>query len=217
MSADAFHRDTKNFYAGLDPQSAYSGKLLTWCVGLAGKRVLDYGCATGAYCMQLRKRGFVCTGVDANEEYVRIARQRGVDAIVATQRLPFEDKSFDTVLMFELLEHVPDPDRLLAEAARLARSNVLITVPNCAEFGELKRCSLTYEHMLDEDHIRFFTPETLSALLKPYFCRCSVEKKEPIYPHGFLPWYLRKPVSFMIRLGAVRPLGYFRLYAQCLV
>lgn len=217
MSTDTFHRNTKDYYARLDPQRAYSEKLISWCAGLAGTRVLDYGCATGAYCAQLQKRGFICTGVDVNEEYVRIARQRGVDAVPAGQRLPFDDKSFDTVLMFELLEHAAQPDLLLEEAHRLACSNVLVTVPNSAEFQELKRHNLTYEHMLDTDHVRFFTPETLDALLAPHFSRVSVSKEEPIYPHGFLPWYARKPVSLLIRLGAVKPLGYFRLYALCIV
>lgn len=217
LTRDNVFRNTKNYYLTLEPEKAYSGRLVSWCAKRAGKRILDYGCAIGVYCTELAKKGFVCTGVDVNEEYVRRARERGVDAAVVHDRLPFEDKSFDTVIMLELLEHVEDPDKLLSEAVRVARRNVLITVPNSTEFQELKKQNLTYEHMLDTDHVRFFTQDALQELLSGYFRRCVVTKEEPIYPHSFLPWYFRKPVSLMIGLGAVRPLGYFRLYAECFV
>jgi 2-polyprenyl-3-methyl-5-hydroxy-6-metoxy-1,4-benzoquinol methylase len=43
--------------------------------------------------------------------------------------LPFADDEFDLVTAIETLEHVPDPDRTLAEMARVARSHLLVSVP----------------------------------------------------------------------------------------
>ena len=45
--------------------------------------------------------------------------------------LPFPDNIFDAVLISEVLEHVPDPDRVLGEAARVLNrgGKILITVP----------------------------------------------------------------------------------------
>jgi SAM-dependent methyltransferase len=69
--------------------------------------------------------------------------------------LPFRDASFDTVLCTELLEHVPDPDRCLAEIARALRPGgaLLMTVPFISAL-----------HALPYDFWRF-TPAGLTALL----------------------------------------------------
>jgi SAM-dependent methyltransferase len=44
-------------------------------------------------------------------------------------RLPFEDDTFDLVLAIEVLEHVPYPELALAELARVARRDVVVSVP----------------------------------------------------------------------------------------
>lgn len=44
--------------------------------------------------------------------------------------IPVEDKSFDTVCLGDILEHVKDPDQVLQEAKRISRDRIIITVPN---------------------------------------------------------------------------------------
>jgi len=43
--------------------------------------------------------------------------------------LPFKDKAFDVSVLAELLEHVPNPIRVLKEAKRVTRKKVIVTVP----------------------------------------------------------------------------------------
>ena len=105
----------KDWYSGLITSMA-SQELIRFCRRFAGNRILDLGCATGDYCLELDKLGYVCVGADINETYVDAARKKGVDAVVSGEKLPFEDNSFDTVIMFEVLEHVQDPERVLREA-----------------------------------------------------------------------------------------------------
>ena len=123
--------------------------------------------------------------------------------------LPFEDKSFDTVIMFELLEHVQNPEQVLKESKRVALKNILITVPNCGEFEALKNYGMTYDHFLDLDHINFFTKQDMERLLSIHFKRFRVEEREPIILGKIgLPWWLRKPVSLLRQIEI-----YYRLYA----
>jgi SAM-dependent methyltransferase len=44
-------------------------------------------------------------------------------------RLPCADDEFDLAAAIEVLEHVPDPERTLAEMARVARRHLLVSVP----------------------------------------------------------------------------------------
>ena len=51
-------------------------------------------------------------------------------------RLPFKTDSFDTVVMADMLEHTPDPVKILKEASRIAKSLLIVTLPNEAEWHQ---------------------------------------------------------------------------------
>ncbi|GAG07411.1 unnamed protein product [marine sediment metagenome] len=212
MKREEIFRNTNKIYLGW--QGYASDKLLRFATRYAGKRILDVGCSIGDYCLELSSRRFDCVGVDYNEEYVKEAKSRGVKAYVMdAYNLGFEDKSFDTVLLFEVLEHVEKPELALLEAKRLARRNILITTPNFSEYERLASVKLTYYDVLTEDHVIFFTEEELLNLCKKVSSRCTVIKKEPIYMHRFLPLCLRKPISILYRTKLLKPVIYRRLYA----
>jgi SAM-dependent methyltransferase len=44
--------------------------------------------------------------------------------------MPFPDRHFDTAVLAEILEHVPDPIKVLKEAKRVTRHKILLTIPN---------------------------------------------------------------------------------------
>jgi len=193
--------------------AAYS-PFIAFVKRLAGKKILDFGCGYGAYSYELNKLDFKCVGVDINEEYIKIAREKGVDAHLIKDELPFNEKSFDTVIMFELLEHVQNPDKILKEAKRVARKNILITVPNCGGFETLRNYHLTYDHFLAVDHIHFFTKKDLENLLSKHFEKFKVEENEPILLGKVgLPWWLRKLVSLLYKLKFIKTNIYYRLFA----
>jgi SAM-dependent methyltransferase len=91
------------------------------------------------------------------EIWDRLEEIRGVvDVFGDGQRLPFRDGSFGTLLSLEVLEHVPDPDRCLAEFARVLEpgGRLLISVPFAAPL-----------HQLPFDFYRF-TPRGIETLLQ---------------------------------------------------
>jgi 2-polyprenyl-3-methyl-5-hydroxy-6-metoxy-1,4-benzoquinol methylase len=97
------------------------------------------------------------------------------------QRLPVADDSVDTVVLFEVLEHLQDPAAVLREARRVATRNVLVTTPNCTQsFGDVP---VEFSHMLDVDHCQFFTVDTMRALLQGEFARAEVTESHPLDEH----------------------------------
>jgi SAM-dependent methyltransferase len=180
----------------------------------AGEKILDLGCGYGAYSLALLKEGRWCVGCDVNLHYLRAAVASGLPAIAADGTLPFPDKSFDTVLLFEVIEHVPPVEAILKEAFRVARKNVLVTVPNAENLELLKGNDVTYAHMLSSDHVHFFDPSGLTQLLQRFGANVQVERGDPIYPY----WFLSRSPGFyalrvLFRTGLVKPRFFSRLYA----
>lgn len=180
----------------------------------AGATVLDVGCGYGAYGRALADEGPMCFGCDINFEHLRQASKNGLPVTAVGAALPFADRSFDSVLLFEVIEHVSDFKALLAEAFRVARHNVLVTVPNSEDVGVMQANDVTYGHMLSSDHVNFFDAESLRDLLGSYAARVTVERADPVYPFWFvsrsIPYY---GLRVLYRAGLLKPRFYSRLYA----
>jgi glycosyltransferase involved in cell wall biosynthesis/ubiquinone/menaquinone biosynthesis C-methylase UbiE len=102
-------------------------------------RVLDLGCGRGGLTVALRANGVSTLALDLRLRNCRVTRLRGrrYDLRLPVfagraEDLPFADNSFDAVSLLEVLEHVQDPIRLLAEVRRVCRPGgvCLITVVN---------------------------------------------------------------------------------------
>jgi ubiquinone/menaquinone biosynthesis C-methylase UbiE len=96
----------------------------------AGATFLDAGCGSCAHTVRLARRGFNVRAVDFSESALEMARghlkQTGLDERITLQRedltrLSFPDASFDYVLCWGVLMHVPDVGRAVAELARVLR------------------------------------------------------------------------------------------------
>src|SRR5947208_6793169 len=85
-------------------------------VGGPGARVLDLGCRDGAL-TQAYLDGNQVVGVDADREALAEAARLGIETQWADLDQPLElpDASFDVAVAGELLEHLRDPQRLVAE------------------------------------------------------------------------------------------------------
>lgn len=95
-----------------------------------GERHLDVGCNSG-YMAEFLPEGCESHGVDVSPRLVERAAKRMASAQVArAEALPFPDSSFDVVNVAEVLEHVHDPAKVLAEACRVARRLVTGTTPH---------------------------------------------------------------------------------------
>lgn len=133
--------------------------------------VLDLGCGDGTLLALLAKRGIGGVGLDLSEKAVAIAHERGLDCRVhdLTEPLPFPDKSFDAVLIIDVLEHLYRPDQLLTEAARVAVQYVYISTPNFASLParlQVLRGRVPENNTPRDGHIYWMTEQVVTHLTK---------------------------------------------------
>lgn len=97
-------------------------------IGLGGRTLVDIGCGGGCLSEEFARLGCWVTGVDPSPNSLdvarRHARQEGLDIEyrhALGEQLPFADDTFDIALCCDVLEHVDDAARVLAEAARVLK------------------------------------------------------------------------------------------------
>lgn len=158
----------EDWYAGKGRQADLSEKQLLAKL-LAdfpqARSVLEVGCGTGHFTRWLAEQKLLSVGLDISEIMLAEARRRnGVEYVHGdAQALPFGDQTWDLVALITTLEFVPDPDRAIAEALRVARQGLLL--------GVLNRWSvLTLRYRWSGKPIwksaRFFTPCELKKLIR---------------------------------------------------
>jgi ubiquinone/menaquinone biosynthesis C-methylase UbiE len=208
-------RDANEWYLDVDPLAIVDQALLDYVDMHGGHDLLDLGCGLGGYAHLLAKRGHTVKALDVNPEYVRVARDLGVDAETFDgTSIPLPDDAVDTVFMVEVLEHVPQPERILPELRRVARRNVIITVPNNTQSFA---APVEWSHMLEVDHKNFFTRDSLQALLRSTFGTVEVTEVAPIdgtLARDLLPRWLWVVHRALAKVGLVRDRHFFRLIAQ---
>jgi SAM-dependent methyltransferase len=124
--------------------------------------VLDVACGTG-YGSRLLARKAAVSGVDRAEEAVAQARSRvdGTFVVADIPPIPFPGDSFDFVVSFETVEHIPQDREFVREIRRVLRPGgcLLISTPN-------EELSTVNGIPLNEWHIREYTLASLKELLE---------------------------------------------------
>lgn len=145
-----------------------------------GQRVLDLGCAGGFMAEAMARRGAIVTGIDpaaaavaaardhAQREGLRIAYDVGVG-----EALPYPDAGFDIVVCVDVLEHVTDLSRVLAEVARVLRPGGLFLYDTVNRTPASRLATITIAEDLigllprgTHDPALFITPSELNAGLQ---------------------------------------------------
>lgn len=137
--------------------------------------VLEIGCSIGLFLEQAQARGYRCTGLELEEQAFTHAKARGLTVYRRTlEESSFDDRSFDAVVMFGVLEHLAEPRRHLRQLRRLLRPGgvVMAVVPNVSSLAAmvLREQSRMFSGY---NHLQYFSMDTLGRMLR-------AEQFEPI-------------------------------------
>lgn len=147
-------------------------------VGLAGKRILDFGCGRGDLLAHLLARGIEAAGLEfdeasAAESSRRFAGNALFEGATVASTLPsaLADGAFDRVLLVEVVEHLLDEQvaPTLAEIRRLLApgGRVVATAPNAESLGAaMTRCPDCGGTFHIWQHQRSLDPGSLAALFE---------------------------------------------------
>jgi SAM-dependent methyltransferase len=132
-------------------------------------RLLDFGCGGGNFLERMRGLGWQVTGVDTSPAAIqRVRTELGLDALAGSlPHVGLAQNVFDLVTMWQSLEHVHQPLRVLREARRLLVPGgmLVVSVPNIDSLPF--RWFGTGWYGLDlPRHLTHFTPPTLHLMLE---------------------------------------------------
>jgi ubiquinone/menaquinone biosynthesis C-methylase UbiE len=140
----------------------------------AGKLVLDAGCGAGRGAAYLAGRGArKVVGVDISLEAVAYARDRYVEQGEAHKltfgqmdvaQMAFRDQTFDMVTSIEVIEHLREPERYVADIRRVLKDGgmLVLSTPN-------KRISSPTPGSMWPHHVHELYPDELETLLRQHF------------------------------------------------
>jgi 2-polyprenyl-3-methyl-5-hydroxy-6-metoxy-1,4-benzoquinol methylase len=135
--------------------------------GPSGGRALDVGCAAGFCMAALRERGFDAHGVEISGTIARHAIEHfGFDTVhIGTlSSAPFAPASFDLITMWDVVEHVVDPQALLDTARGLLKPGGLLVVETQDIDSRFARLlGPRWHHYKHAEHIYHFTPATIAT------------------------------------------------------
>lgn len=106
----------------------------TFLDDVQGERICEVGCGDGGVVQCLREDNDV-VGVDISSAGIDQLTNMGIDAHlvdISSEPLPFDDAWFDTLIIFEVFEHLANPHHAVEEIQRVVRAGgrVLISIPN---------------------------------------------------------------------------------------
>ena len=161
------------------------------CPFCTGASVVEVGCGSGYGALLVSQVATVVRALDVDRTLVHqlepLDRPNVTFEWYDGRHLPVQDQAADVCICFQVLEHVPDPDRFLRELRRVVRPGgvVLLTTPN-AEWRLLPG-----QRPWNPYHLREYRADELRALLERHFASCDLYAQSSQRPTDG-PWHHRR-------------------------
>jgi ubiquinone/menaquinone biosynthesis C-methylase UbiE len=139
-----------------------SDQILRFCK----KSALDIGCNTGELVSFLNENNIYSEGIDSNETIISDAIRKKPNCIFhwGTDLSIFSTNQFESVIAWNVLEHIENDRRALEEMIRIASDNVILSVPKEDELS-LPDSRITYRPYVDPTHIHYYTRDILKRII----------------------------------------------------
>jgi SAM-dependent methyltransferase len=163
-----------NYLADRENILATFRRRLDWLRGRSGGsgsgRLLDIGCAAGFSVEAALERGWDAYGIEPSAYAAEAARQRLGNRVVrgTVDDIPFPRGHFRAVLLWDVIEHVPNPLGVLRRANELSEPGGLLSIitPDCGSPVARLMGKFWMEYAKPTEHIFFFNRRTLTDALE---------------------------------------------------
>jgi 2-polyprenyl-3-methyl-5-hydroxy-6-metoxy-1,4-benzoquinol methylase len=196
------------------PEIQIYGQALHWLgahVEGDARTLLDVGFGSGLFLRMARDAGWTAVGVEFSAAHAeRAGREHGLDVRCGDfLTVPLAARTFDAVTMWDFLEHVLDPEAVLARAVTLLRPGgyiVIFTIDTSSLFNVLghvlskvagRLAATPLELLYDARHNYYFTRRSLRSLLD----RSGIRSMATSQHRAYLGRWLAEPAPWVIRVG----------------
>lgn len=218
-----------NYFGGENSQESFSvvekNRRILFCdrlrrinkyydMAFSKKTILDVGAATGQFVYEAQLVGYNATGIELSSEAIEQAKKKYSVTLrkKSLQELATQGCKFDIIHMNHVFEHMIHPTTCLEECVKLLNNNgiLLIEVPqqfynSLDKLKNILRINKKYKFTpYSLHHAYFYTPKTLSMLLKKhgftiYSLRTSNIANTPLWPLSFKNIFLAVYLNFTDR------------------
>ena len=142
------------------------------------KSVLDFGCADGVFlefCKTFFPNNTELYGTDISVHMLAQARENGWN-VFPLAKLPTLHRKFDLITLWDVAEHLADPDKVIAELKKFLtpKGRILIQTPRFGMLAELH--GQHWPHLLPVQHLSVASKEGMSRLAKRLKLAVEVHK-----------------------------------------
>ncbi len=140
----------------------YKRKSVEKISGLKGGKILDIGCGTGHFLLEMRQAGWNVIGVEINDNAREQAKSfAGVEVMEPSGLNELPAKEYDVITLWHVLEHFHDPKNYMKEIRRLLKpgGTCVIALPNIDSFDALHYGGYWAAYDVPR-HLSHFSPDT---------------------------------------------------------
>lgn len=131
-------------------------------------RLLEVGCGSGSMLSYMNSLGWQTEGIDFDPSAVSNALEKGLKVSVGSlEAQNFDDAIFDAIMMSHVIEHIPDPVKVLSECYRILKPGGILTLvtPNTESLGH-RIFGRFWLHLDPPRHLVLFNRKALLGLAR---------------------------------------------------